>query len=147
MTDHFVYFSITLILSFIEWTGRARVVRGRFLQLREEDFVLAARFSGTSELRIILRHMLPSFLSHIIATMTLSIPTMILSETPLSFLGLGLCSLAISWGVLLQEAQNISAVAIPLWTMVAPALMVVLAVLAFNLMGDGLRDAVDPYAG
>ncbi|MBV7332271.1 ABC transporter permease [Chloroflexi bacterium TSY] len=142
----YIYFSITVILSLIGWTGMARVVRGRFLQLREEDFVLAARFAGTSELRIILRHMLPSFLSHIIATMTLSIPTMILSETALSFLGLGLRSPAISWGVLLQEAQNISAVAIAPWTMVAPALMVVIAVLAFNFMGDGLRDAADPYA-
>jgi peptide/nickel transport system permease protein len=142
----YVYFSITVILSFIGWTGMARVVRGKFLQLREEEFVMAARFSGSSELRIILRHMLPSFLSHIIATMTLAIPTMILSETALSFLGLGLRPPAISWGVLLQEAQNISAVAIAPWTMVAPALMVVIAVTAFNFMGDGMRDAADPYA-
>ena len=142
----YVYFSITVILSFIGWTGMARVVRGKFLQLREEEFVMAARFSGSNELRIILRHMLPSFLSHIIAAMTLSIPTMILSETALSFLGLGLRPPAISWGVLLQEAQNISAVAIAPWTMVAPALMVVIAVTAFNFMGDGLRDAADPYA-
>lgn len=142
----YVYFSITLILSLIGWTGMARVVRGKFLQLREEEFVMAARFAGSNELRIILRHMLPSFLSHIIAAMTLSIPTMILSETALSFLGLGLRPPAISWGVLLQEAQNISAVAIAPWTMVAPALMVVVAVTAFNFMGDGLRDAADPYA-
>ena len=142
----YIYFSITIILSFIGWTGMARVVRGKFLQLREEEFVMAARFAGSNELRIILRHMLPSFMSHIIATMTLSIPTMILSETALSFLGLGLRPPAISWGVLLQEAQNISAVAIAPWTMVAPALMVVIAVTAFNFMGDGLRDAADPYA-
>ena len=142
----YIYFSITIILSFIGWTGMARVVRGKFLQLREEEFVMAARFAGSNELRIILRHMLPSFMSHIIAAMTLSIPTMILSETALSFLGLGLRPPAISWGVLLQEAQNISAVAIAPWTMVAPALMVVIAVTAFNFMGDGLRDAADPYA-
>lgn len=142
----YVYFAITLILSLIGWTGMARVVRGRFLQLREEDFVMAARFAGAGELRIIILHMLPSFLSHIIAAMTLAVPTMILSETALSFLGLGLRPPAISWGVLLQEAQNISAVAIAPWTMVAPALMVVIAVLAFNFMGDGLRDAADPYA-
>ena len=142
----YVYFSITVILSLIGWTGMARVVRGKFLQLREEEFVMAARFSGSNELRIILRHMLPSFMSHIIAAMSLSIPTMILSETALSFLGLGLRPPAISWGVLLQEAQNISAVAIAPWTMVAPAIMVVIAVTAFNFMGDGLRDAADPYA-
>ena len=142
----YVYFSTTIIHSFIGWTGMARVVRGKFLPLREEEFVMAARFCGSNELRIILRHMLPSFMSHIIAAMTLSIPTMILSETALSFLGLGLRPPAISWGVLLQEAQNISAVAIAPWTMVAPALMVVIAVTAFNFMGDGLRDAADPYA-
>ena len=142
----YVYFSITVILSLISWTGMARVVRGKFLQLREEEFVMAARFSGSSELRIILRHMLPSFLSHIIASMTLAIPSMILAETALSFLGLGLREPAISWGVLLQEARNISAVAIAPWTMVAPTLMVVIAVTAFNFMGDGMRDAADPYA-
>lgn len=142
----YVYFAITVILSFIGWTGMARVVRGRFLQLREEDFVMAARFAGTSEPRIILVHMLPSFLSHIIASMTLAIPSMILAETALSFLGLGLRPPAISWGVLLQEAQNISSVAIAPWTMIAPALGVVISVLAFNFVGDGLRDAADPYA-
>ena len=142
----YVYFSITVILSLIGWTGMARVVRGKFLQLREEEFVMAARFAGSNEMRIILRHMLPSFLSHIIAAMSLSIPTMILSETALSFLGLGLRPPAISWGVLLKEAQNISAVAIAPWTMIAPAIMVVIAVTAFNFMGDGMRDAADPYA-
>ena len=142
----YVYFSITVILSLIGWTGMARVVRGKFLQLREEEFVMAAKFAGSNEMRIILRHMLPSFLSHIIAAMSLSIPTMILSETALSFLGLGLRPPAISWGVLLKEAQNISAVAIAPWTMIAPAIMVVIAVTAFNFMGDGMRDAADPYA-
>lgn len=141
-----VYFGITVILSLIGWTGMARVVRGQFLQLREEDFVTAARLSGANELRIIFRHMVPSFLSHIIASLTLAIPGMILAETALSFLGLGLREPAISWGVLLQEAQNISAVAIAPWTMTAPAAMVVLAVLALNFVGDGLRDAADPYA-
>jgi peptide/nickel transport system permease protein len=141
-----VYFGITLILSLIGWTGMARVVRGKFLQLREEDFVVAARLAGAGELRIILRHMVPSFLSHIIASLTLAIPGMILAETSLSFLGLGLREPAISWGVLLREGQNISAVAIAPWTLIAPALMVVVAVLALNFVGDGLRDAADPYA-
>ncbi|MCC6458229.1 MAG: ABC transporter permease [Caldilineaceae bacterium] len=141
-----IYFGITLILSFIGWTGMARVVRGRFLQLREEDFITAAKLSGASEMRLIVRHMLPSFLSHIIAALTLSIPGMIMAETSLSFLGLGLREPVISWGVLLQESQNVGAVAVSPWIMVAPAAMVVISVLAFNFMGDGLRDAADPYA-
>lgn len=141
-----IYFGITLILSFIGWTGMARVVRGRFLQLREEDFITAAKLSGAGEMRLITRHMLPSFLSHIIAALTLSIPGMIIGETSLSFLGLGLREPVISWGVLLQESQNVGAVAVSPWIMVAPAAMVVIAVLAFNFMGDGLRDAADPYA-
>jgi peptide/nickel transport system permease protein len=123
----------------------ARVVRGRFLSLREEDFVLAARLSGSREFRIIVRHLVPSFLSHIIASMTLAIPGMILSETGLSFLGLGLRPPIISWGVLLQEAQNVQAVVLAPWLFI-PGLFVVLAVLAFNFMGDGLRDAADPYS-
>ncbi|NLA58125.1 MAG: ABC transporter permease [Firmicutes bacterium] len=139
-----VYFGITVILSFIGWTGLARVVRGWFLSLRNEDFVLAARLSGASESRIIFKHLLPSFLSHIIASVTLSIPGMILSETSLSFLGIGLRPPVISWGVLLQDAQNIHAVAMAPW-LLYPALLVVLAVLAFNFVGDGLRDAADPY--
>ena len=122
----------------------ARVVRGRFLAMREEDFVMAARLNGSSEMRIILRHMLPSFLSYIIASLTLNVPNMILAETGLSFLGLGLRAPAISWGVLLQEAQTIQTVAQAPWLLL-PGALVILAVLAFNLVGDGLRDAADPY--
>jgi len=140
-----IYFGITVILSLIGWTGLARVVRGRFLALREEDFVMAARLSGSGELRIILRHMVPSFLSHIIASLTLAVPRMILSETSLSFLGLGLRYPAISWGVLLQDAQNVRTVALAPW-LLAPGATVVLAVLSLNFLGDGLRDAADPYA-
>jgi peptide/nickel transport system permease protein len=141
-----IYFGITVILSFLGWTGLARVVRGRFLAMREEDFVMAAKLVGATELRIILRHMLPSFLSYLIASMTLSIPGMILGETSLSFLGLGLREPAISWGVLLANAQNVAAIVVAPWKMWAPAACVVIAVLAFNFMGDGMRDAADPYA-
>lgn len=140
-----VYFAITIILSLIGWTGLARVVRGRFLSLREEDFVMAAKLDGASQPRIIFRHMLPAFTSHIIASITLSIPGMILSETSLSFLGLGLREPVISWGVLLQEAQDIRSIATAPWLLI-PALAVVLAVLSLNFLGDGLRDAADPYS-
>jgi len=140
-----VYFMITVILSLIGWTGLARVVRGRFLSLRKEDFVLAARLAGSSEFRIIVRHMVPSFYSHIIASITLSIPWMILSETSLSFLGLGIRPPAISWGALLQEAQNLRAIAMAPWLLI-PGLFVIITVLAFNFVGDGLRDAADPYS-
>jgi len=139
-----VYFAITLIISLIGWTELARVVRGRFLSLREEDFVMAAELAGCSRFRIIFRHMVPSFLSHIIAATTLALPAMIISETSLSFLGLGLRPPAISWGVLLQQAQNIQTVAISPW-LLYPAIPVIVAVLAFNFLGDGLRDAADPY--
>jgi peptide/nickel transport system permease protein len=139
-----VYFAITIILSFIGWTGLARVVRGRFLSLREEDFVMAARLDAVSEFRIIMRHMVPSFSSHIIAAITLAIPSMILAETALSFLGLGLQPPVVSWGVLLQEAQNVRAVATAPW-LLTPALAVMITVLALNFLGDGLRDAADPY--
>ncbi|MCB0113775.1 MAG: ABC transporter permease [Caldilineaceae bacterium] len=139
------YFAIVVLLSFIGWTGLARVVRGRFLAVREEDFVMAARLLNASELRIILRHMLPSFFSYIIASLTLAIPGMILGETSLSFLGLGLRPPTISWGVLLQEAQNLQTVALAPW-LLYPAIFVVVAILSFNFMGDGLRDAADPYS-
>jgi peptide/nickel transport system permease protein len=140
-----VFFAITIILALIGWTTLAREVRGRFLSLREEDFVLAAELSGASRFRIITRHMVPSFSSHIIATSTLAIPVMIISETSLSFLGLGIRPPAMSWGVLLQEAQSIQVVAQASWLLI-PGLAVIIAVLAFNLVGDGLRDAADPYS-
>jgi len=139
-----VYFGITLILSLISWTGMARVVRGRFLALREEDFVMAAKLAGSSELRVILRHMVPSFTSHIIASLTLSIPDMILGETGLSFIGLGLRPPAISWGVLLQESQNLRSLVLAWWVLL-PGIAVIITVLAFNYFGDGVRDAADPY--
>ena len=139
-----VYFAITIIISLIEWTRLAREVRGRFLSMREEDFVLAARLYGTNEIRIVFRHMLPSFMSHIIAATTLAIPGIIIAETSLSFLGLGLREPAISWGVLLFEAQTLQAVAEASWLLL-PGIFVLVAVMAFNFMGDGLRDAADPY--
>jgi len=139
-----VFFAITIILAFIGWTTLGREVRGRFLSLREEDFVVAAELAGCSRPRIIWRHMIPAFTSHIIASSTLAIPVMIISETSLSFLGLGIRPPAISWGVLLQEAQNIQTVAHAPWLLI-PGGLVILAVLAFNLLGDGLRDAADPY--
>ena len=140
-----VYFAITLIISLVAWTDLARVVRGRFLALREEDFVTAGKLAGVSQSRIIFRHMLPSFYSHIIAAVTLAIPVMIISETSLSFLGLGLRPPAISWGTLLQGAQNIQSVALTPWLLL-PAVPVIVAILALNFLGDGLRDAADPYS-
>jgi peptide/nickel transport system permease protein len=139
-----VYFAITIIISLIGWTELARVVRGRFISLKQEDFVMAAELVGCSKTRIIFRHMVPSFVSHIIAATTLAIPAIIISETSLSFLGLGLRPPAISWGVLLQDAQNIQALVISPW-LLFPAVAVIVAVLAFNFMGDGIRDAADPY--
>ena len=139
-----IYFAITIIISLIGWTELARVVRGRFISLRQEDFIMAAELLGCSKTRIIFRHMVPSFISHIIAATTLAIPAMIISETSLSFLGLGLRPPAISWGVLLQDAQNIQALVISPWLLI-PSLAVIIAVLAFNFMGDGIRDAADPY--
>ncbi len=138
------YFMITVILSLTGWAQLARVVRGRFLSLRTEEFVMAARLDGASEKRIIFRHMLPSFASHIIASVSLAIPAMILAETSLSFLGLGLQPPTISWGVLLREAQNIRSIATAPW-LFAPGIAVVIAVIALNFLGDGLRDASDPY--
>ena len=139
-----VYFAITIIISLLAWTELARVVRGRFLSLREEDFVVSARLAGCTQMRTIFVHMVPSFMSHIIAATTLALPAMIVSETSLSFLGLGLRPPAISWGVLLQQAQNVQTVAISPWLML-PAVPVIVAVIAFNFLGDGLRDAADPY--
>src|SRR5512140_3364381 len=139
-----VYFAITIIISLIGWTELARVVRGRFISLKQEDFVMAAELLGCSKSRIIFRHMVPSFISHIISAPKLASPAIIISETSLSFLGLGLRPPAISWGVLLQDAQNIQALVISPWLLI-PAIPVIVAVLAFNFMGDGIRDAADPY--
>ncbi len=139
-----IYFGITLILGLLDWTGLARAVRSKLLALREEDFCTAAQLMGASPQRIIGRHLLPSFMSHLIASATLSIPGMILGETALSFLGLGLRPPITSWGVLLNEAQNINVVALYPWLML-PVVPVILVVLAFNFLGDGLRDAADPY--
>lgn len=140
-----VYFSILIILSLIGWTEIARVVRGRFLSLRTEDFVTAARLDGVSEFRLIMRHMMPSLYSHIIAAITLAIPSMILAETSLSFLGLGLQPPIVSWGVLLQDTQSLRAITQAPW-LFAPGICVVVAVLSLNFLGDGIRDAADPYA-
>lgn len=140
-----IYFGITVILSLIGWTGLARVVRGRFLALSAEEFVTAAELDGASDLRIITRYMAPSFLSHIIASTTLAIPAMILSETSLSFLGMGLQPPLVSWGTLLKDAQSVRAVLQAPW-LLWPAAAVVTSVLALNFLGDGLRDAADPYS-
>ena len=139
-----IYFGITIILGMIEWTGLARSVRSKLLSLREEDFATAAQLMGASPPRIIGKHLLPSFASHLIASATLAIPNMILGETALSFLGLGLRPPVTSWGVLLSEAQNINVVALYPWLLM-PVLPVIVTVLAFNFLGDGLRDAADPY--
>jgi peptide/nickel transport system permease protein len=139
-----IYFGITLILGMIEWTHLGRAVRSKLLALREEDFCTAAMLMGATPSRIIGRHLLPSFMSHLIATATLTIPSMILGETALSFLGLGLRPPITSWGVLLNEAQNINVVALYPWLML-PVVPVIVMVLAFNFLGDGLRDAADPY--
>jgi peptide/nickel transport system permease protein len=140
-----VYFVITIIVSLLGWTSLAREVRGRFLALRSEDFVTAAKLDGSSETRLIFRHILPSLTSHILAVVTLAVPTMIVAETSLSFLGIGLKPPVVSWGVLLQDAQNIRTVATAPWLLIWPSLAVVVAVLSFNFFGDGLRDAADPY--
>lgn len=139
-----VYFMITIILSLVGWMGMARVVRSKFLALREEDFIMLAQLDGVPRGRMITKHMLPSFLSHIIASITLSIPGMILGETALSFLGLGLRPPVVSWGVMLQDTQKVAVIAIYPW-LLYPALAVVIVVLALNFLGDGLRDAADPY--
>src|SRR5207249_3334052 len=140
------YFAITIILSLIAWTTLARVVRGKFLSLKHGDFVMAAELAGAGPSRIIFAHLVPLFASHIIAATTLRLPSMIVAETSLSFLGLGLRPPAISWGVMLQQAQNVQTIALSPWLLM-PAVPVTLVILAFNFVGDGLRDAADPYAG
>jgi peptide/nickel transport system permease protein len=139
-----VFLGITVILGFLDWPGLARAVRSKLLALREEDYCTAAKLMGARPGRIIGRHLLPNFMSHLIASATLSIPSMILGETALSFLGLGLRPPVTSFGVLLTEAQNIEAVALYPWLLL-PMLPVVVLVLGFNFLGDGLRDAADPY--
>ena len=139
-----VYFGITIILGILDWTGLARAVRSKLLALREEDYVVAAQLMGASPKRIIGRHLVPGFMSHLIASATITIPTMVLGETALSFLGLGLRPPITSWGVLLKEAQNINVVALYPWLLL-PVVPVILVILAFNFFGDGLRDAADPY--
>ncbi|MEI9412584.1 ABC transporter permease [Mesorhizobium salmacidum] len=139
-----IYFGITVILGLLHWTGLARAVRSKLLALREEDYVLAAQLMGATSSRIIRRHLIPGFMSHLIATATISIPGMILGETALSFLGLGLRPPTTSWGILLTEARSVSVIAFYPWLLL-PMLPVVLVILAFNFLGDGLRDAADPY--
>jgi peptide/nickel transport system permease protein len=140
-----VYFAIVIILSLLGWTGLARVVRSKFISLKNEEYVKAARIAGTSSFMIIIRHMVPMFTSHLIASITLSVPGMILGETSLSFLGIGLRPPAVSWGVLLSDAQNIRNVALYPWTLF-PCIFIIFTVIGFNFLGDGLRDAADPYA-
>jgi peptide/nickel transport system permease protein len=140
-----IYFGITVILSFLGWTGLSREIRGKVLSLREEDYVMAARCLGASNRRLILRHLLPGCYSHIIVVATLMIPSMILAETALGFLGLGLRPPMTSWGVLLNETQNVRALAHTPW-LIWPAIPVIVVILAFNFLGDGLRDAADPYS-
>lgn len=139
-----VYFGITIVLSLMAWTGLARVVRGKILSLREEDYAVAARLLGASHGRIIGRHLLPGFTSHIIVALTMSLPRMILAETSLSFLGLGLRPPVVSWGVLLQDCMNMQIVANYPWLLL-PVVFIIVTVLSFNFLGDGLRDATDPY--
>ena len=139
-----IYFGITIILGMLDWTGLARAVRSKLFSLREEDYVLAAQLMGARPSRIIGRHLIPGFMSHLIATATISIPGMILGETALSFLGLGLRPPITSWGILLTEARSVSVIAFYPWLLL-PMVPVVLVILAFNFLGDGLRDAADPY--
>ena len=140
-----VYFGITLVLSLLGWTGLARVVRGKLLSLREEDYAVAARMLGAGHGRIIFRHLLPGFTSHIVVSLTLRVPVMILGETSLSFLGLGLRPPVVSWGVMLQDCMNMQVVANYPWLLL-PVVFIILTVLSCNFLGDGLRDAADPYA-
>ena len=139
-----VFFIISIILGILDWPGLARSVRAKFLSLREEEYVRAAEMMGASSGRVIRKHLLPNFMSHLIASATLSIPAMILGETALSFLGLGLRAPAVSWGVMLNDAQNLANIEIYPWTAI-PMLPIIVVVLAFNFLGDGLRDSLDPY--
>ena len=139
------YFAITIVLSLLGWTGLARVVRGKILSLREEEYAVAARLLGAGHGRVLIRHLLPGFFSHIIVSLTLSVPGMILGETALSFLGLGLRPPVVSWGVMLQDCLDVKAIRYYPWLML-PAATIVTTVLAFNFVGDGLRDAADPYS-
>ncbi|MEM7535434.1 MAG: ABC transporter permease [Chloroflexota bacterium] len=139
-----VYFGITIVLATVGWTTLARTVRGKLLELREADFVMAARISNMSDFDIILKHLLPSFASYLIVTLTLAVPGMILGETALSFLEIGIRPPAVSWGVLMQDAQNVRALSQSPWLLI-PAAFVIVTVLCFNFIGDGLRDAADPY--
>ena len=141
-----VFFIISIILGILDWPGLARAVRSKFLSLREEEYVRAAEMMGAKPSRVIRRHLLPNFMSHLIASATLSIPAMILGETALSFLGLGLRAPAVSWGVMLNDAQNLASIEIYPWTAI-PMLPIIFVVLAFNFLGDGLRDSLDPYKG
>ncbi|MDR3174526.1 MAG: ABC transporter permease [Treponema sp.] len=139
-----IYFMITIILSVMGWTGLARIVRGKLLQMRDEDYVMAARLSGAKDSYLIRRHLLPGFMSYLIVNITLAVPQMILGETSLSFLGIGLRPPVVSLGVLLKDAQNVNAIALSPWFMI-PGAFIIVIVLAFNFLGDGLRDAADPY--
>jgi peptide/nickel transport system permease protein len=140
-----VYFGITIILSLLGWTYVARVVRGKFIQMKSEDFIAAAESLGAGRMRVISKHLIPNFMSYVIVAVTLSVPGMILAETSLSFLGLGLRAPVVSWGVLLQDASNFRTIVLYPWLLI-PGVFVVMVVLAFNFFGDGLRDAADPYA-
>jgi peptide/nickel transport system permease protein len=139
------YFAITVLLGLVNWTGLARVVRGQVLALRNEDYVVAARLAGASHGYVLLRHLLPACSSHLIATVTLSMPSMILGETALSFLGLGLRPPVVSWGVMLQDCLDVKTAMHYPWLLM-PGVLVVVTVLCFNFLGDGLRDVADPYA-
>ena len=139
-----MYLLITIILSLIGWTGLARVVRGKFMSLKNEDYVMAAKLAGVSDMKIITKHMVPGFMSYLIVSLTLGIPSMIIGETSMSYLGLGIQAPATSWGVLLKEAQDVTNIASHPWCLI-PLIFVVITVLAFNFLGDGMRDAADPY--
>ena len=138
------YFAITIVLSVVGWAGLARVVRGKILELRENDYVMAAKVAGSGNMRMLFDHLVPGFMSFLIVHLSLQVPSMILAETTLSFLGLGIRSPAVSWGTMMQDAQNVRTIAIFPWLMI-PGAFVIMTVLLYNFLGDGLRDAADPY--